>query len=253
MPIDDVNDRRKTERNNATLRLTFTYAGRRFVAITTSVSSHGATVVAPVQLPKGAMIVFEALETKGATTESGEPVKLIAQVVWTGPAPFGSNQAFSAGLQLLRASAGSWEQLLSFVRDHIQPDIEVTTTRLAEKPAMDLRESAAPDSEPGRFEVLFNAGDVWLRGELIHANDSTLWIATRGMTPRPDAPMQARIGIRSTKGRAAVLIQGRVPSSPIADHRGRGWIFECHIETLNRQDLFDRLLVAVTDKGTVKA
>jgi hypothetical protein len=247
MAPNPTDERRLSMRSTATLRLTFRYAGRHFVAITTDVSSKGATIVAPVQLPKGAMIIFEAKEDQ--QTEGQGAVKLIAQVVWTGPAPFGGSQAHSAGLEFLRASADSWAELLAFLRSHLQREVTVEPMRLTERPALDLRESVASDSNLPNFEVLFNAGDVWLRGDLSHANNTTLWVATKGMTPRPGAPIQLRIGIRSPKGRAALLIHGRVPGNPIADNRGNGWIFECEIERLDRPDLYERLIAAIDGTG----
>jgi hypothetical protein len=193
------------------------------------------------------MIVFEAKEGQQADDQGA--VKLIAQVVWAAPAPFGSSQAYSAGLEFLRAAADSWGDLLAFLRIHLQREVTVEPMRLTQRPALDLRESVANDSKLPAFEVLFNTGDVWLRGDLTHANKTTLWVATKGMTPQPRAPVQLRIGIRSQNGKAALLIHGRVPGNPIADNRGSGWIFECEIERLERPDLYQRLIAAINGTG----
>lgn len=220
-------------RYSATLRLSFKYAGRRHTAITTELAPRSATVVAPVRLPVGAILIFDVQETEDVAPEMHD-VRLIAQVSWTGPAPFGGNESHAAGLEILRATGGSWNELLSGLHDSIMDEEDAA-------PSIAPRAETAPRSSSG-FECLFNHEGVWFRGEIVTANMSTVWVRTARMAPPLGAPVRVRIAVRDEGKLVAVDASGRVPGSPIPDADTRGWVFELEIEEINRTELYTRLL-----------
>ncbi len=97
-------EQRRGQRYQVTLRVAFQFAGKRRKAISTNVSETGATIVCQTRLPPGALLVL-------VVEHSGQPERedsaLIAQVVWSGPAPFGGQDAFAAGLEVMLALDGS--------------------------------------------------------------------------------------------------------------------------------------------------
>ncbi|MFT7625490.1 MAG: hypothetical protein ACI9WU_004681 [Myxococcota bacterium] len=227
--------RRRQYRYRATLKLSFKYAGRRNTAITTELSPRGASLVAAVRLPVGAILIFDVDEAADLSSE-GKPVRLIAQVNWAGPAPFGGSEAFAAGVEILRATGGSWTDLLASLRERLRAE-----GRFEEIPTETAR-PATPVSRTSGFEALFNHEGVWFRGEIVTANMSTVWVRTARMAPPLGAPVRVRIAVRDSGKLVAVDVSGRVPGSPLPDQDTSGWVFELEVEKINHTELYNRLL-----------
>lgn len=248
----DDSERRRTLRYAATIRLAFQYAGRRVVGITTDVSVHNATLVAPVRLPPGAMVVFDVLdgEVPGSLgANNAEPVRLIASVVWSGPAPFGGSNAYAAGLKLVRVTGPTWERLIQFAKGTLHATRPSDVKRGGgTRPAFDLREDPVA-SGPQRPEVLYSVDGSWFRGELVSANPRTVWVATPLDPPRLHSPVRLNVGVRVGESRVPLVVLGKVPSSPLPDYRSKAWVFECEVESVSRQDLYDGLLAFIAPRG----
>lgn len=238
--MSDAEERRRAYRYRATLKLSFKYAGRRHQAITTEISPRGAAIVAPVRLPVGAILLFDVEDSTDTPDLSG--VRLIAQVNWASPAPFGGSDAWAAGLELLRATGGSWNELITFLKKRLRAESGsiVREDGSTQQPSVDLTEVA--QHRGSGFEALFNNEGVWFRGEIVTANMDTVWVRTARMAPSIGAPVRVRIAVRDDGKLVAVDVSGRVPGNPIADQQSRGWIFEVEIGQINHTDLYDRLL-----------
>jgi len=233
-------ERRRASRHAETLRLRFQFAGRPHIAITTDVSPHGAMLVAPVRLPPGAIMLFHVEGRSGAASD-GADVRLIAQVVWSGPAPFGGEDAYAAGVQLMRASASSWESLLGFLEGDLHSAGSARGRSQEQRGAaiVDLR--AEPDAH-GVFEVLFFHDGVWYRGGIVTANAGTVWVRSAGIQLPRGTPVRLQIAVSDAGRRTALSVSGRVPGDPIPDPRSRGWVFEVDVDELSHPDLYHRLL-----------
>lgn len=244
-------DRRRQHRYKATLKASFKFAGRRHFAITTEVSPAGATIVAPVRLPTGAILIFDIEEGSDENHPDVRGVRLIGQVAWSGPAPFGGGQDFAAGIELLRAIGESWGELLHFLKLKLRAESAPRhRSASGSYAAVDLRQRAAARVRRStRFEALFNNDGVWFRGEIVTANPSTLWLRTSRMAPRPGAPIRVRIAVRDQGKLVAVDLRGQVPGSAIPDPSSRGWVFEVEVDEINRTDLYSRLLAAIQSAG----
>ena len=236
---DELDRRRKTFRYRATLRMSFKYAGRRHQAITTEISPRGAAVVTDVQLPVGAILIFDVEESDQSAPDV-RGARLIAQVSWAGPAPFGDSSSHSAGLELLRTSGGQWTGLLAHLKKRHRAESGVVIKEGSDSSG---ERSGMHDSGYGSgFEALFNHEGVWFRGEIVTASVSVIWIRTARMAPPMGAPIRVRIAVRDTGKLVAVDVNGRVPGSPIPAQGSRGWVFEVEIESVNRMELFERLI-----------
>ncbi len=242
--MSENGEQRRSQRYNASIQLAFSYAGAKLMAITTDVSPHGATIVSPALLPPGAIVVFEVQPPANLTKPDTKKVKLVAQVKWSGPAPFGGSESYAAGLELMRASASNWSSLIAFMRDELGADPRTDRPRrIGNSPAFDLRKNDALDKEtPEKFEVLFNYDDVWFRGALVYANPTTMWIATVAEPPPIGSTIQVRIGIKSQDKHMALMVAGHVPGGALADNETKGWIFECEIESLSETTVYAELL-----------
>ncbi len=193
-------------------------------------------MVAPVRLPVGAILIFDVEESE-SFTDTDESVRLIAQVSWSGPAPFGGSEAFAAGIEILRATGGNWTDLLSDLRERLRAEGTYDEVIDPERshPAM------SPPKSSG-FQALFNHEGVWFRGEIVTANMSTVWVRTARMAPPLGAPVRVRIAVRDAGKLVAVDVSGRVPGSPLPDQDTSGWVFELEVETINHTALYNRLL-----------
>jgi len=242
--MSENGEQRRSRRYNASIQLAFSYAGAKRIAITTDVSPQGATIVSPALLPPGAIVVFEVQGADKVSQTTDSVIKLVAQVIWSGPAPFGGSESYAAGLELMRASAPTWSSLIAFMRDELGADPRMDRPkRIGSGPAFDLRKNASRDTEtPEKFEVLFNIDDVWFRGALVFANPSTMWIATIADPPGNGSPIQVRIGIKSQDKHMALMVTGHVPGGALADNETKGWIFECEIESLSETEVYAELL-----------
>ena len=240
-------DRRRVPRYPATLNVSFQFARKRHVAITTNVCSRGAQLVAPVQLPPGGILVFQVEPNLG---EFGEQTitSLVAQVVWTAPARFGGSSSFAAGLQLLRAADPSWERLVALVAQthgdsHGPP--QLAQARMTRAPVVSETSAGADES----FDVLFHYDGVWYRGDLVVANQSTVWIRSPSIRPPLGAPIRLQVAVSEDGRRTTIGVGGRVPGYPIPDQESRGWVFEVEVHDVSHPGLFRRLVERLAPRG----
>ena len=245
MAVVEPKDRRRDYRFRATLQLGFQYAGRRHMAITTEVSPRGASIVAPVRLPQGAILVFEIEQSETGPDVTG--VRLIAQVNWAGPAPFGDGGSFAAGIQFLRTTGSTWHDLLKFLRKQRRAEVPGEN----EPGPADTRApgSERPTARSGKIQALFNHEGAWFRSEIVTMNHSTLWLRIARIPPGRGSPARVRIAVRREGKLTAIDIRGHVPGNPIADANSAGWIFEVNIEQVSHVDLFEQLLQRLTGQS----
>ena len=238
----DGPDRRRQVRYAVTLQLSFKYAGRVHSAITTEVSPRGATVVSDVRMPPGAILIFDVKDGADTAGVSVGSVRLIGQVVWSGPAPFGGAESYSAGLELLRATGGSWDGLIRFLRDELRATPSEGEPDRGGPGVTFFKKTSGQRRRAGRFEVLFNYEGVWFRGEIVTANSDTLWIRTARTPPRPGTEIRVRIAVRDHGKLAAMDVRGCIPTQPLPDAQSRGWVFELDVDELSDPERYERLI-----------
>lgn len=225
-----------------TLQLSFEYAGGTHHAITTAVSPMGATVVTDVRLPPGAILIFDVKDGDAAPSGSVGNVRLIAQVVWSGPAPFGGPESFAAELELLRATGGSWDELIRFFRDEPQAMPHDGACDRGGPSVTVHKKTSGQQRRAEKFEVLFSYEGVWFRGEIVMANVETLWIRTSRTPPRPQTKIRVRVAVRDHGKLAAMDVRGCIPTQPLPDAHSRGWVFELAIDEISDPDRYGRLV-----------
>ena len=196
-----------------------------------------ATLLTPLRVPPGAMLVLDVLD-------ASEGLRLIASVVRSGPAPAGHEERYLAGLRLIRAAGPTWGSLAHFARESLHASAEQVRPSAGERPAFDLRdrEQPSPETETGLIDVLYSEGGVWYRGALVNAVPNVLWIATGTEPPPLHALVRLNVGVRIGGERMALIVVGRVEHPPFPDAEGRGWVFAVDAKTVNGMDLFDGLV-----------
>lgn len=237
-------DRRQDDRYPTSIRLSFRMAGRTHVGRTLDISVHGATLLTPVRVPPGAMLVLDVLDGPPEAEASPDGLRLVASVIRSGPAPAGHAEKFLAGLRLIRAAGPTWGALARFAHESLHADAGSVRRSTGERPAFDLRnrEQPSPDTSGGLIDVLYGLDGVWYRGSLVSAAVNVLWVATGTEAPPLHALVRLNVGVRIGGERMALIVVGRVEHPPYPDPEGRGWIFAVDAKTVNGLDLFSGLL-----------
>lgn len=188
------------------------------------------------------MIVLEIINPEPSTADRG---RLIGQVVWSGPAPFGGGDSAAAGLQMLGASAGTWARA---VEQAINPDAEARPPRpLSTERPPSLDRAAQPSA--AAFQALFQLDGAWFRGEIVTGTRQALWVRCGNNRPAIGSPMRLRVAISDGQRRGAIVVDGHVPVGPLPDPRSRGWIFEMEVSHSSHPDLFARLVTAMSHRA----